>query len=357
LLAAVLSLLYSLFRKRITPPAFFLGGALLIFVLLLVTTKWLPGGSYLFVWPLLAGLLATMTAAFRPSPLSFLSVLVLCALSVPALVFYVPLLQGFYTALGFTSLGTQLLSVTFGVFFFFLFPYFDSVLESAGKLLAILAFAAALVLCIFATKTTRYSSNHPKPSLLSYALDADTGKALWTSSTNRMDAWTTQYLGNSPFRGKLPDFVPDWYPIEFLQHEAPSIALAPPQAELLENSSDGVARTLHLRITTPRHARTLHVGVAQAEVLSASVNGQDLGKPSDARWHQAGHWGFDYANPPAEGIDVQLRIQASGPVTIVLVDRSSGLPTIPGANFPPRPPDSMPIHSGDQTMVRRSSVF
>ena len=357
LLAAVLSLLYSLFRKRITPPAFFLGGALLIFVFLLVTTKWLPGGSYLFVWPLLAGLLATMTAAFRSSRLSFLSVLVLCALSVPALVFYVPLLQGFYTALGFTSLGTQLLSVTFGVFFFFLFPYFDSVLESAGKLLAILAFAAALVLCIFATKTTRYSSNHPKPSLLSYALDADTGKALWTSSTNRMDAWTTQYLGNSPFRGKLPDFVPDWYPIEFLQHEAPSIALAPPQAELLENSSDGVARTLHLRITTPRHARTLHVGVAQAEVLSASVNGQDLGKPSDARWHQAGHWGFDYANPPAEGIDVQLRIQASGPVTIVLVDRSSGLPTIPGANFPPRPPDSMPIHSGDQTMVRRRSVF
>jgi hypothetical protein len=357
LLAAMLSLLYSLFRKRITPPAFFLGGALLIFVLILVTTKWLPGGSYLFVWPLLAGLLATMTAAFRPGSLSVPAVLLLSVLSVPALVFFVPLLQGFYTALGFTSPGTQLLSITFGVFFFFLFPFLDPVLESSGKLLAILAFATAIVLCIFAAKTTRYSSTHPKPSLVSYALDADTGKALWTSSVARVDSWTAQYLGNSPSRGKLPDFVPDWYPIDFLQHEAPSIPLAPPQAELLENSSDGVARTLHLHITTPRRARTLRVGVAQAEVLSASVNGQDLGKPSDARWHQAGHWGFDYANPPADGIDLQLRVQATGPVTIVLVDRSSGLPAIPSASFPPRPADSMPIHSGDQTMVRRSFVF
>ncbi len=357
LLAAALILLYSLFRKRIKPIAFFLGGGLLILVFVLVTTKWLPGGSYLFVWPLLADLVAFSTAAFRPGRLSILAVLLLCVLSMPAVIFFVPLLQGFYTALGFTSIGAQLLSLTFGVFFFFLFPFLDLVLESAGKLLAVLALSIALILCVIAAKTTHYSSTHPKPSLLAYALDADTGKALWTSSTNRVDTWTAHYLGNAPSRGKLPGFVPDWYPIDFLQHEAPSVALTSPQAELIENSSDGATRTLHLRITTPRHARTLHVGVEQAEVLSATVNGHDLGKPADARWHQAGHWGFDYANPPADGIDVQLRVQAAGPVTIVLVDRSSGLPTIPGANFPPRPADSMPIHSGDQTMVRRSFVF
>jgi hypothetical protein len=97
--------------------------------------------------------------------------------------------------------------------------------------------------------------------------------------------------------------------------------------------------------------------VANTEVLSASVNGRDLGKPSEARWHTSGQWGFDYANPPAEGIDVQLRVQGSDKMTIVLVDRSSGLPAIPGANLPPRPADSMPIHSGDQTMVRKSFVF
>jgi hypothetical protein len=357
LLAAVLTMLYSLIRKRIAPPAFFLGGALLIFVLAVVTTRWLPGGSYLFVWTLLAGLLATVVAAFRPGRLSLLSALILCVLSLPALLLFVPLLKGFYTALGFNSVGAPLLSVTFCLLFLLLFPFLDAVLESAGKLVTIVALAAALILCIVAAKTTLYSADHPKPSLLSYALDADTGKAIWTSSANRIDAWTAQYLGTTPSRGKLPDFVPDWYPIAFLQHEAPAITLAPPQAELLENSSDGATRTLHLHITTPRHARTLHVGLTQTEVLSASVNGHDLGRPAEARWHQPGHWGFDYANPPAEGIDLQLRVQSSGPVAFVVVDRSSGLPTIPGEKFPPRPADSMPIHSGDQTMVRRSFVF
>jgi hypothetical protein len=357
LLLAVLTLLYKLFRRRITPPAFFLGGAMFLFMVALGSSKFLPGGSYVFVWPLLTALLATAIAAFRPGHLSFLSVLILCVLSVPALLLYVPLVKGFYTALGFTNMGAPLLSVAFGLLFLLLYPFLVPVLESASKLLALLAFAVALLLCVVAAKTTRYSSEHPKPSLLAYALDADTGKAVWTSSVARVDSWTAQYLGNSPTRGKLPDFYPVWYPIEFFQHDAPAVSLTPPEAKLLEKSSDGVTRTLRLHITTPRHAGTIHVGVAQTEVLSASVNGRDLGKPSEARWHQAGQWSFDYANPPAEGIEVQLRVQSTGPVTLVLVDRASGLPTIPGAHFAPRPADSIPIHSGDQTMVRRSYVF
>ncbi len=357
LLTAVQALIYNLFRKKIGPPAFFLGGALLVFALVLVTSKWLGGGSYVFVWPLLAGLLATGIAAFRPGHLSLLSVLILCTLSLPALFILVPLLTGFYTALGFTSMGTPLVSVSFGFLFLLLFPFLDAALESGSKVLPLLALGAAIILCVFAARATRYSMEHPKPSMLSYALDADTGKAVWTSSVARVDSWTAHYLGDSPTRGKLPDFVPDWYPISFFQHDAPAIALAPPKAELLENASDGATRTLHIRVTTPRHARTIHVGIAQADVFNASVNGHDLGKPAEARWSRTGRWGFDYANPPTDGIDVQLRVQASGPVTVVLVDRSSGLPTIPGANFPSRPADSMPIHSGDQTMVRRSFVF
>ena len=357
LLAALLIALYSAFRRKITPPAIFLGGAFLLFVSALVVSRWLAGGSYLFIWPLLAGLLATAVAAFRPRPLSLSSALILCVLSLPAVLLFVPLLKGFYTALGFTMIGAPLLSVTFGLLFLLLYPFLDSVFESTGKILPAAALVLALILCGAAALTTRYSPTHPKPSLLAYALDADTGKAVWTSSTNRIDSWTAHYLGTSPSRGKLPDFFPVWYPIDFLQHDAPVISLAPPQAELLENSTDGGTRTLHLHISTLRHARTLHVGIAQGEVLSASVNGRDLGKPSEARWHQPGQWGFDYANPPVEGIDLQLLLQASGPVKVVLVDRSTGLPTIPGANLPPRPADSMPIHSGDQTMVRRSFVF
>jgi len=357
LLLAVDALLWRLVRKKVAPPAFFLGGAAFLFALVLVASKWLAGGSYTFVWPLLAGLLATAFAAFRPGPVSFPAALILSVLSLPALLLFLPLLKGLYTALGFTALGAPLLSVTFGLLFLLLFPFFDLGLEAAGKSLPAVALAAALLLSIIAAKATRYSPAHPKPSLLSYALDADTGKALWASSTHRLDPWTAEYLGSSASRGKLPDFVPDWYPVDFLQHEAPAIALPPPLAELSRDHTDGATRTLLLRISTRRHARTLHVGFSETEVSGASVNGHDLGKPSEARWRQPGRWGFDYANPPAEGIAVEIRVPASAPVKIVVVDRSSGLPTIPGANFPPRPDDAMPIHSGDQTMVRRSFVF
>jgi hypothetical protein len=89
-------------------------------------------------------------------------------------------------------------------------------------------------------------------------------------------------------------------------------------------------------------------------VLDATANGRDLGKPSEARWNTSGPWTIDYCNP-GDGVELKLHLQGNAPVTIVLVDRSVGL--IPGAKLPPRPADSMPIHTGDQTMVRKSFVF
>ena len=48
LLAALQSALYRLLRKKIAAPSLFLGGALLIFAFLLIASKWLPGGTFLF---------------------------------------------------------------------------------------------------------------------------------------------------------------------------------------------------------------------------------------------------------------------------------------------------------------------
>ena len=356
LLTAILAMLYRLLRRWFAPPVFFLAGALLIFLSVVLAAKWMPGGSYVLLWPLLAGLLATLVAAFRPSQLSTFGLLALCVLSLPALALLVPLMQGFYQALGFTPMGAPLLSLTLGLSFVLLYPFLEPALDALPRSIPLLALASSVVLSVFAARATRYSPEHPKPSLLAYALDADTGKALWTSSAARRDPWTEQYVGHSPKRGKLPDFYPEWYPIDFLQQDAPRLPLAPPQADILEKSSDGDTRTLHLRISSPRHARTIHVSVANAEVLSASVNGHDLGKPSEARWANSGPWSFDYCNP-GDGIDFLVRVQGTSPVTFVVVDHSSGVPTIPGKTLPARPADSMPIHLGDQTMLRRSFVF
>jgi hypothetical protein len=356
LLLAVLSALYHVARKKISAAGLLLGGTLVIFGGLVLLAKWLPGGSYILLWPLVAALLAMFVATARSERGSIFGVIILCLLSVPAIALFVPLLRGFYEALGFTEIGAPLLAGTFGVLFLLLFPFLDPILESFRRWFPIGALAVAAVLCVIAGIETRYSAEHPKPSLLTYALDADTGKAVWASTAARVDEWTAKYVTDAPTRSKLPDFAPDWYPNEFLVHEAAVIPLAAPQAVLVENTTDSGTRTLRLRITSPRNARTMHVGVSDATVLSASVNGRDLGKPWEARWHTAGRWGFDYANI-GDGIDLQIQVRGTQPITVVLVDRVSGIPMTGSFNPPGRPAESMPIHSGDQIMVRRSFTF
>jgi hypothetical protein len=357
LLLALQTMLYRVLRKKISPPALFLGGDLLIFALVLMSARWLPGGSYLFIWPLLAGLLAMVTVAFRPGQLSLFRVLILCLLSLPVLLLFIPLLKGLYTALGFGSVGVPAMSLLFAFCLILLSPLWEALLAGSRSLVPAAALLAAVCLSIAGGWTSRYDSTHPKPSMLAYLLDGDTGKALWTSSAVRLDSWTAQYVSAAPSRGKLPDFYPEWFPFEFLQHNAPAVALPPPQAKLLEKTVADSGRTLHLRITSPRRASVIHMDVTQTEVLSATVNGRGLGDASEARWYHPGYWSLDYANPPADGLDLQIRVQGTSPVTLVLVDHSSGLPSIPGTKLPPRPADSMPFHTGDQTMVRRSFVF
>jgi hypothetical protein len=175
LVTALQATLYKLLRKKIAAPAFFLGGALLIFALVLVTSKWLPGVSFLFVWPLLAVLLATVTVAFRPGRLSLSAVSVLCLLSLPALLIFLPLLKGFYGGLGFSSIGAPLMGLTFGLCLFFLSPLLESLFAASGKFLTLAALFVAIGLCLAGVRTTRYRPDHPKPSMLFYALDADSG--------------------------------------------------------------------------------------------------------------------------------------------------------------------------------------
>jgi len=190
-----------------------------------------------------------------------------------------------------------------------------------------------------------------------YALDADTGKALWASTSARMDNWTAQYLSRTPIRGKLAGFYQAWLPTEFSQHEAPQVVIQPPNMELVENTVSGDTRTLRLYITSPRQARAVSVDVPENEVLEAWVDKRKLGLPSASRWNKGGKWRLAYVNLPSDGIELRLHAKGTGPIKLVVVNDAIELPDVPDTTFLPRPADSMPQHSGDQTLVRRSFVF
>ena len=343
-------------RKKIGAAAFSLGGSLVVLLTVVATAKWLPGGNYVFVWPLLAALVATVAAAFRPETLTAGRLTLLCLLSLPALLIFAPLLQGFFEALGMTPAGAPVLGAAFALCFLALEPFLDALLGAGRWVVPAGAFVLALGFFVVGAETTHYSEAHPKPTMMAYALNADTGQALWASTASRMDSWTAAYVGASAKREKLAGFYPDWLRAQFFQGTAPAVTLPAPEAQLLDSAADGGARTIHLRIRSARGARTLRLAVIEGAVLDAAVNGHALGKPSEARWG-GGAWGVDYSNASDEGIDLLFHVQGTTPLRLAVTDQTAGLPPIPGANLPARPADTMSFQWGDTTMVRKSFVF
>jgi hypothetical protein len=356
-LTALETTLYKLLRKRLGWHGFFLGASALVFIFTLVVAKWFPGGSYALLWPLLAMLLASLFVVPGKENLSLFATIAVCVLALPSLLLFVPLLRGFYEALGLTETGAPLLALVLFALLLTIMPLLETLLTLSRSLVPLLAFCVALLLFALSTSMTRYSAAHPKPSSVKYALDGDTWKALWASTADHVDSWTAQYVGTSPLRSKLTGFYPSWLPVEFLQHEAPAHSLPSPRVDALENAVTADTRTLRVHITSPRQARALSVEASDNEILAAWVDDHKLGLPAESRWNKNGKWGFDYANVPADGIEVKLQARGAGPVKLIVVDRSVGLPEIPGVTFAPRPADSMPQQSGEETLVRHSFVF
>ncbi|MBZ5528880.1 MAG: M20/M25/M40 family metallo-hydrolase [Acidobacteriia bacterium] len=387
-LCAALWTALLLWRRKIWGPLpLNLGGALILLAVTLALAKWLPGGNYAFLWPLFV--LQAMLDFSAPEPpqeeapalapqeetpseenssaashtsaaatlASVAYAVVLCLISLPALLLILPLFHGFYVALGLTTMGAPLLALLLALLFMSLAPAIEALLATEGVLLPLNALAAALLFFAAGALFTRYSPDHPQPSMLVYALDADSGKALWASTSFRADSWTQQFVGDSPIRAKLPAFFPPWHQAELLQHDAPVLPLPPPEARLLESTVAADTRTLLLRITAPRPARVLSLSVSDSQIVDSWVNGKKLGDPKAARFNPGGNWMLTYSNPPAEGIELKLILRGPATLKLSVVSRSSGLPEIPGKTFSSRPPDSIPHHSGDETLLRRTFVF
>lgn len=359
-LFALLAAIYATLRlwpgKRISPATFSLGGLLVILAAAAATARWMPGASVVLVWPLLFALVAILCAGIRTERPSALSVFLVCLCSLPALLLLVPLLRGFFAALGFSPESAPALGASFAFLAFVLGPLMGLLLSAGKKAIAAGAFAACVALFAIGAATTRYSVEHPKASILAYALDGDSGKAFWASSGSQLDPWTEHYVGSSPEHRGLPYFYPPWLRNQLLVSDARAVTLAGPEAQLVESSTGQDGRTLHLRIVSQRRAPQIRVFAADGAVLNASVNGHALGMPAEARW-KSGSWGFDYANLPAEGIDLVLHTSGNGPVRLMVTDQSPGLPEIPGMAVIRRPPECVPVQWGDSTLVRRSFIF
>lgn len=110
--------------------------------------------------------------------------------------------------------------------------------------------------------------------------------------------------------------------------------------------------------TFPRRAwKVVLLPGAGVEILGWGVNGEPPQEIDDEI--------FQYRALPPEGVDLSVKVRASGPVRFIVIDKTNGLPQIPGVTLPKRPEAVMPaplpteaeMFAGYPTLVSKSFVF
>lgn len=344
--AAVLALLafglvwYRSLRRWVSAVEVTLGVLMWFALLGVAAAVLLPGASYLFMWPALAGAI-TMTAvrsetAHTPA--------VAVAIGVPLALLGLP-----QALLLFPLLGVSLTAVPLVV-----------VAVLAAPLLALLTVAippralswsmAGLVvigvgLAVTGLTVESYDRETPRPTSLAYGLDADTGKAYWFT-TGEPDDPT---MGSTFARQVPPPDFPVLAPLQVTAAPAAPASVAAPEVETLgtRTNPDG-SHTAHLRVRATAHAIYLH---GTGQVLGATLNGAPVrgGRNVEGKW-----WGAVYSAPPPEGVD--LTITARGEVRLTITADNTGLPE--GA--PKLPPDAtwVPMSPvANQTFAQRTTTI
>ncbi|HWS37147.1 MAG TPA: M20/M25/M40 family metallo-hydrolase [Actinoplanes sp.] len=342
---------YALLRRRVTPAALAAGGLFWLAVLGVVLAVLAPGGSYLVTLPALAGSIAALVAA-RLRQLPALAVQAAGAL-VPIIIL-VPTVAMLFPALGMPMAGVgAFLTVLLGLA---LLPILESIRTGetrtapesipAGETRrwtrrwrwirnawpSVVATVAVIGCTVTGLAVDTFDDEHPSLTHLMYALDADNGVANWLSEEAEPQVWTSGYVTSE--LATVTDTLPAFGAELLRTGPATTAPLPAPALTLVSEARTGDIRTMKLLLDPQRTARfvTLHVAAA-TPVTAATIGGQ----PADITAAPSGKWGFGFVfhAPPESGVEIELTVRSTGPVTFRVMDGSDDLSTVP--DFRPRP--------------------
>ncbi|HEY8459709.1 MAG TPA: hypothetical protein VIM99_04975, partial [Blastocatellia bacterium] len=350
-LTAALSLaLYNLLRRKVAASGF-LGGALLALALLAVATSvFLPGASYLFTWPLLfgAGALHLTLSQAEGNPSSVRSLLALALAAVPGLLLFVPSAYLILAAVPPSWAGAACALIA--LLIVIIVPPLDLLGIPGRRRLPWLLAGLSAALILAGGFAAGYDQDHPKPNNVFYALNADSGKAVWGSYDLEPDQWTSQVFGAQE-RGSLSDYIPTSYQ-GFLKSAAPALPLEAPAVALLDQRQTEEGRILRLEIKATKEAPMMIIqgnsksGWAGLSIGDRRINGR-IGNRWVINYHAAG-----------EAIPITVVARSTEPVTIRATGVSYELPRSEEITLSPRPPSMMPAGPyADATLVTRTFTF
>jgi hypothetical protein len=343
---SVVTLAAGVLSRRIGVREWALAAQLLWLNLSIAAIVLLPGAAFLFTVPLL---LVSLTWLAYPR-FEWLR----WAAAAAGAWLAVPVLDGLTV-----GLTLKLGWATAALWSLFILLWFSAVglfRPGVWKVPALSFGAAAVVLLVAGSFASTYDESRPKPNSLLYVLDSETGKAVWASLDRSPDAWTSLYLGTSPPRRRLDEFVPD-LPLRFLVADAKPADYPAPDLQLVDQKTEGDTRILRLRLQSRREAAIAELHAPPGRVQKAMVDGKgfETFSMNPLTRPRRNSWSIEYVGLPREGIELTLRIDGLQPVEFRVIDQTYGLPLAPGAA---RPASFMPSFYGtDLTLVTRRVTF
>lgn len=348
LVVAVCAAVYAAAGRRAGASSLTIGAMLWWLLLLFASTALLPGGSFLFAWPLLFALVGLSYTFFGRSRATWMESAMLAAGAAPAVVLGAPIVYMLFVLLGAGTSAPAL--VLAALLASLLLPLLRLSAARGAWLLSAAAGVSAFAFFVAGVTGARFDAERPRINSVFYEMNADTGQARWVSADAAPDAWTSQFFAATARRDVSASVFP-WETGTVLTGEARTLDAPPPALQVLEDRADGWLRRVRLRISSQRGAPLMLVYTgAEAEVQSAEVGGKKLAGAGEA----GNQLRVFYTGVPVEGLDVRLEVNASRPLKLTVVDGAYGLPETFG--IAPRPSGMMPKPSkiGDVTLVRKS---
>lgn len=337
---------YTLARRWAEPRGLQAGALVAWAALSLVVAAVLPGGSFLFTWPLLLVAVAFLLVQVR-SGVAF-GIVAHAVAGVIAILIVTPIayLMG-SVALGLSQGGPIIAVLT--ALTAWLLAFGLSLLGDRSWKPALTSVVAAVAIALIGVATVRTNDEHPVGSSFAYIVNADSGSAWLAGSAQSGGArrWVESELG-AMTSGEAPVATPAWLRAlgRMRGVRAPVIPATPAQVSVVSDSAAAGRRILTLRVVPPEGA--VAVSMVADSVAREWIDGMAVDR-SRYRGARRG-WAMEYVAPDPSGFTVSLDVP-TGPFDLQLVTRRPGLPQIAGLAAPKRPPGILPLQRGDATFV------
>jgi hypothetical protein len=401
---AAVGTVYAAFRRRFSAAGLALGAATVPLLLAVVAAVQAPGVNMLFLWPLLFAMAALRYLLSLPPdrPAGPAQLAIVSLLAIPVLLLQVPLVWAVYVGLGIAA--APLLAALIVLLLILLLPHFEIAGRPDRRWLPATALLLALLFAIAGVVDARPGPARPVPVDLVYALDRDTGAAVWATMTppprgdGVVASWLHEWLGRffpageqaageqaageqaageqaagEPARGEpaggepaggepaggepaaggqvIGDLAPFLSGSRRLYRLAPAPAVddTPAVATIVEEATDGGVRRVRLQIQTagPVELVTIEPSPpAGATLALRTVNGVAVAVAGTPRNWLLHHFG----RPPGGILTLDLQIDdPAAPIELVLVETAMRLPEVPGLDT--RRPAELVAHGARLTDV------